>query len=59
MQNDDIDGGAVAAGLDRRATGIARGGADDGDALAALVQHMIEQPPQHLQRVVLEGRVGP
>ena len=39
---------AVPAGLDGRRPGVAGGGADDGDALAALFQDMIEQPAEQL-----------
>ncbi len=49
-------GDAVAARLDGGRAGIARGRADDGDALAALGQQSIEQPSNELQRIVLEGQ---
>jgi hypothetical protein len=37
---------AVAAGLDGGRAGVARGGADDGDPLAARGQHVVEQPAE-------------
>ena len=55
IEHEKIDGGAVAAGLDRRRAGIARGSADDGDAIPALRQHMVEERTDQLQRVILEG----
>ena len=58
MREQDEDVGAVAPGkgVDGRAAGIARGGADDRGALAALGQHMVHQPRQQLHRHVLEGQ---
>jgi len=58
MQDEDVDGGAVAERLDGGRAGIAGGGADDGDAGAALRQHMLVQRPQQLHRHVLEGERG-
>jgi hypothetical protein len=55
VEDEDIDGVAVAARFDRRRAGIARGRADDGDALAALGQQGVEQPADELQRIILEG----
>ncbi len=42
--------------LDRRAASVARGGADDGGAGAALFQRPIHQPGQELHGHVLEGQ---
>ena len=45
----------AAEGLDGRAAGVARGGADDGHALAAGGQHAVHEAGQQLHRHVLEG----
>jgi hypothetical protein len=51
-----IDGGAVAAGLDRRRAGIARGSADDGDAIVRrFASTWSKSRTEQLQRVILEG----
>ncbi len=44
--------------LGRRA-GVARGGAEDVDGLAALREHVLEQVAEQLHRHVLEGERGP
>ena len=54
-EHDEIDPVAAAEGLDGRAAGVARGRADDGDALAALLERVVHQPRQELHRHVLEG----
>ena len=59
MEDEDLRRGPVAEGLDRRRAGIARGGADDGDMLAALAQHMVVEPAEQLQRHILEGQRRP
>ena len=59
MEDEDVDPVPVAAGLDRRRAGVARGRADDGDPLAALGQHMVVEPAQELQRHILEGQRRP
>ena len=58
MQEDDRDALAAEAGLDRRRSGVAGGGADDGDLFPTLCQHVVEQPAHHLERHVLEGERG-
>ena len=59
IEDEDVDGVAVAAGLDGRRAGVARGGADDGDAPAPLLQRMVEERAEQLQGIVLEGERGP
>jgi hypothetical protein len=59
VEDEDLDLGPVAAGLDGGRPGVARGGADDGHPLAAPGQHMVEQAPQDLHRHVLEGQGRP
>ena len=59
MQDEDVEGLPVAAGLDRRRAGVSGGGAKHRDPLAPARQDQIEQPPQHLQRIVLEGEGRP
>ncbi len=51
----DVDPLAAAERFDRRSAGIAGGGADDGEALAALRQEVLHQPGEELHRQVLEG----
>ena len=58
-QHDGVDALGAAEGLDGRAAGVARGGADDGDALAAGSQHAVHQPRQQLHGHVLEGQRRP
>ncbi len=48
----------MAEGLDGRPAGIARGRADDGDGLAALVEHPVHETGEELHRHVLEGQGG-
>ena len=55
VQHEDLDPGAVAAGLDGRRAGVARGRGDDRHPLAAPGEDVIEQPADDLQGVVLEG----
>lgn len=45
-------------GVDGRAAGIARGGADDGGALAAFGKRIVHQAGEKLHRHVLEGERG-
>ena len=54
MEDEDLDRGAVAAGLDGGGAGIAGSGDDDGHALTTPREHMIEQPAEDLHGVVLE-----
>ena len=42
--------------FDRRRTGIARGRADDGHALATRFQDMVEHAAEHLHGVIFEGQ---
>jgi len=60
MRKEDEDVGTLAPGkgVDRRTTGIARGGADDGRPLAPLLQRVIHQPRQQLHGDILEGECG-
>jgi hypothetical protein len=46
----------VAVVIWRRCTSETRGGADDGDPLAARGEHVVEQAADHLQGIVLEGQ---
>ena len=55
VQHDDVEGGAVAAGGERGGAGVAGRGADDRHMLMPARQHGIEQPPDQLQRQILEG----
>ena len=54
IQDDDVDVGAVLHAVDRRRTGVATGGTDDGHPPTLLGQHVVEQPADQLQRDVLE-----
>ena len=54
VQDHDVDVGAAAHRLDRRRPGVAARGADDRDLLAALAEHVVEQPADELQGDVLE-----
>ena len=58
MQHKDFDIGQPAQRGDGRRAGIARGGGHDGGLAAALRQGAGEQPPQNLQRDILEGEGG-
>ena len=59
VEHDDVDAPPVATRLDRRRAGVARRRADDGHPLAALGQHVVEQPPEQLHRHVLERQRRP
>ncbi len=59
VQDHDLDGRPVAAGLDGRRAGVARGGPDDGDPLAPAGQLVVEEPTDQLQGDVLEGQGRP
>ena len=56
IQHKNVEGGAVAARRERGRAGVARGRADDRHLLAAPRQRGIEQPPNQLQRQILEGK---
>ena len=58
MQHEDVDIGKSAQRRDRRRTGIARGRRHDGGLAAAALERAGEQPPQNLQRDILEGEGG-
>src|SRR5208282_6002638 len=58
MEDEDVDGLAPLAGLDRGRARVAGGGADDGDTLAAALEDMVEEPADELERHVLEGERG-
>ena len=58
-QNEDVDAARAAEGLDRRAAGVAGGGAHDGDALAARCQHAVHQPASSCIATSLKASVGP
>ncbi|MPL75513.1 hypothetical protein SDC9_21337 [bioreactor metagenome] len=53
-EDEDIDIVETAEGLDRGRAGVARGGADDGDAAALFRQLDLEQLADHLHREILE-----
>ena len=55
IKDEDIDLIEAAKRLDRRGAGVARGGADDGGALAVRFQRLVHQPAEQLHRHVLEG----
>ncbi len=59
VQHEDVERVAVAARLDGRRTGVAGGGADDRDPLAAPGQFVVEEPAHELQGDVLEGQGRP
>ena len=59
VQDDNVDGFSVAARLDSSRSSIARCCADDGDALAAPGEYLIEQSSDDLQRIVFEGQRWP
>ncbi len=59
VEDEDLDGAAVAAGLDGGRAGIARGGADDGDPFAPGLQHVVEDGAKELHGHVLEGQRRP
>ena len=54
VEHHDVDPLAVADRLDGRRAGVTARGADDGEALVALGQHVVEQQPDELQGDVLE-----
>ncbi len=58
-QHDDVDLGAAAKRLDRRAAGVAGGRDHDGGALAAPRQRAVHQTGEQLHRQVLEGERRP
>ena len=58
MQDHDVDARAVFAGFDGGRSGVAGGGADDGDALVPLGEHVVEQPAEKLHCHVLERERG-
>ena len=59
MKNEDGGMPARLEGLDGGAAGVARGGADDGCARAALVERPVHQAGQELHRHILEGERRP
>ncbi len=59
IEHDDVERVAVAARLDRGRAGVARGRDHDGRALAAPAQRRLEQRPDELKRIVLEGERRP
>ena len=58
MEDEDVDAGAVAQGLDRRRTGVTRGRTDDGDPLAPPGELVVEEAADELEGDVLEGEGG-
>ncbi len=58
MEHEDVHPLAPGHGIDRRAAGIATGGADDGQVIVAPGEEMLEQLAEQLQRHVLEGERG-
>jgi len=56
VREEDEDVGAFATGkcVDRRAASVAGGGADNGRALATLLQGIVHQPGEQLHRDILE-----
>ena len=59
MEDHDVHGVAVTAGLDGRRAGIARCGTHDGDPFAPPGQFVVEQTTHQLEGHVLEGQRGP
>ncbi len=58
VQYEDVDCFPVPAGFNGCRSRIARGCADDGDALTAACQDMIEEASDELHRIVLERQSG-
>ncbi len=56
MEDDDVEGGPVPAGLDGRRSGVSRGCPQDGRSRPAPGHGIVEQAPQQLQGVVLESK---
>ena len=56
VEDEDVDVLLAAHAVDRRAAGVAAGGADDVHVLAALGQQVLEEIAQKLQGDVLEGQ---
>ena len=54
MEDENVERRAPGQGRDRGGAGIARGRAQDRDALALAAQHVVEQQPHELQREILE-----
>ena len=59
VQDHDVDVRAAAHRLDRRRAGVAARRADDRDPLAALAEHVVEEPADELQGDVLERQRRP
>ncbi len=55
-EHEDLDVVLAAHGVFGRRTGVAGGGAEDVDRLAALVEHVLEQVAEQLHGHVLEGQ---
>ena len=59
VQDEDVDGDAIAAGLDGRRARIAGSGAYHRNALPTGLQYMIEEPAYELKGVVLKRKGRP
>ena len=56
VEHDDLGPAARREAGDGRRAGVAGGRDEHRDALVALAQHMLEEPPDELQREILEGQ---
>ena len=59
IEDEDVGARQSLHAVDRGGARVARRRADDGDPLALLRQHVLEQPADELQRNVLEGQRRP
>ena len=55
IEDEDVDLGEAAERFDGGGAGVAGGRADDGRALAALLQHVVHHAAEQLHRQILEG----
>jgi hypothetical protein len=56
MEDEDVDAALAAHPVDRRAAGVAGGGAEDVHVAAALAEQVLEEVAEQLQGHVLEGQ---
>ena len=59
MEDEDRDPIAALDRLDGGRAGVSGGGADDRDACVVLLQHVVVEPSEHLQRDILERERRP
>jgi len=58
VEDEDVDAALAAHPVDRRAAGVAGGGAEDIHVRAAFQQQVLEQVAEQLQGDILEGQGG-